>query len=117
MGEPRVLATMTPSKTLLSFFHLDYILENPSMHFLTFTMTMEASDQCAFSGPKTLAVQLVPVSRHTVRYNLLCTGSAKWIQPQLVVVDSYFNKTLRVLPTEGMRGDKKGILVRVDQGK
>lgn len=96
------------------------------MHFLTFTATMEASDQFAFSGPKSVAVQLVPLSRHTVRYNLLCTatsgpgsvsgsaGPTRWIQPQLVVVDAYFNKTLRVLPTEGMRADKKGIVVRVD---
>ncbi|EEP80901.1 predicted protein [Uncinocarpus reesii 1704] len=111
MGEPRVLATVTRASALPNFIHLDYTLENPSIHFLTFTITMEASDQFAFSGPKSLAVQLVPLSRHTVRYNLLAAGNQKWIQPQLMVVDSYYNKTLRVLPTEGMRADKKGILV------
>ncbi|EQL34200.1 hypothetical protein BDFG_03870 [Blastomyces dermatitidis ATCC 26199] len=114
LGEPRVLASATPSPTFPGFLHLDYTLENPSMHFLTFNLTMEASDQFAFHGPKSTTVQLVPLSRHTVRYNLLANVTGTWIQPQLVVVDSYFNKTLRVLPTEGMRGDKKGILVWVD---
>lgn len=114
MGEPRVLAAAAQSPTLPNFIHLDYFLENPSLHFLTFSLTMEPSDQFAFSGPKTLAVQLVPLSRHTVRFNLLCHGSGRWIQPQLVVVDSYYNKTLRVLPTEGMRADKKGIAVWVE---
>ncbi|KAL1956987.1 hypothetical protein VTO42DRAFT_6476 [Malbranchea cinnamomea] len=114
MGEPRVLAAATPSSTLPNFIHLDYILENPSLHFLTFNVTMEASDQFAFSGPKALAVQLVPLSRHTIRYNLLCHGTGRWIQPHLIVIDSYYNKTLRVLPTEGMRADKKGISVWVE---
>ncbi|WEW55669.1 hypothetical protein PRK78_001102 [Emydomyces testavorans] len=111
MGEPRILAMATASSAIPHFIHLDYTLENPSMHFLTFNITMEASDQFAFSGPKNIAVQLVPLSRHTIRYNLLATGKEKWIQPQLVVVDSYYNKTLRVLPTEGMKADKKGILI------
>lgn len=114
MGEPRVLATATASESLPGLIHLDYTLENPSMHFLTFNLTMDASEQFAFSGPKATAVQIVPLSRHTIRYNLIASKRGLWIQPQLVVVDSYFNKTLRVLPTEGMRADKKGILVWVD---
>lgn len=114
MGEPRVLASATPSDTLPGFIHLDYTLENPSMHFLTFSLAMEASEQFAFSGPKSTIIQLVPLSRHTVRYNLLPSKRGQWIQPQLVVVDTYFNKTLRVLPTGGMRMDKKGVLVWVD---
>lgn len=113
-GEPRVLASAMPSQSLSGLIHLDYTLENPSMHFLTFNLTMEASEHFAFSGPKTMVVQLVPLSRHTVRYNLLASKKGLWIQPQLLVVDTYFNKTLRVLPTEEMRSDKKGILVWVD---
>ncbi|OJJ38602.1 hypothetical protein ASPWEDRAFT_65603 [Aspergillus wentii DTO 134E9] len=113
-GEPRVLASARPSETLSGLIHLNYTLENPSMHFLTFNLTMEASEYFAFSGPKTMVVQLVPLSRHTVRYNLLASKRGLWIQPQLVVVDTYFNKNLRILPTEEMRSDKKGILVWVD---
>ncbi|THC98211.1 hypothetical protein EYZ11_002293 [Aspergillus tanneri] len=113
-GEPRVLASVLPSETLSGLIHLDYTLENPSMHFLTFNLTMEASEHFAFSGPKTMVVQLVPLSRHTVRYNLLASQRGLWIQPQLLVVDNYFNKTLRVLPTEEMGSDKKGILVWVN---
>ena len=114
MGEPRVLASSSPSTTLPGLLHLEYTFENPSTHFLTFNLIMEASEQFAFSGPKTTVVQLVPLSRHTVRYNILPAKRGLWIQPQLVVVDTYFNKTLRVLPTGDMRADKKGILVWVD---
>lgn len=114
MGEPRVLSSASASSSLSGLIHLEYTLENPSTHFLTFNLMMEASEQFAFSGPKTTVVQLVPLSRHTVRYNILAAKRGLWIQPQLVVVDTYFNKTLRVLPTGDMRADKKGILVWVD---
>ncbi|KKK16729.1 hypothetical protein ARAM_004173 [Aspergillus rambellii] len=113
-GEPRVLASAVPSHKLSGLIHTEYTLENPSLHFLTFNLTMEASEQFAFSGPKTTVVQLAPLSRHVVRYNLLASKRGLWIQPQLLVVDTYFNKTLRVLPTEDMRSDKKGILIWVD---
>ncbi|KAI9367705.1 Gryzun, putative trafficking through golgi-domain-containing protein [Aspergillus egyptiacus] len=113
-GEPRVLASTIPSPKLPGLIHVEYTLENPSLHFLTFNLTMEASEHFAFSGPKTMVVQLAPVSRHTVRYNLLANKRGLWIQPQLIVVDTYFNKSLRVLPTEDMRSDKKGILIWVD---
>lgn len=114
MGEPRVLASSSPSISLPGLLNLEYTLENPSSHFLTFNLIMEASEHFAFSGPKTTVVQLVPLSRHTVRYNILPAKRGLWIQPQLIVVDTYFNKTLRVLPTGEMRADKKGILVWVD---
>lgn len=113
-GEPRVLASALGSDTLPGLVHVDYTLENPSTHFLTFNLTMEASEQFAFSGSKTTVVQLVPLSRHTVTYNLLAAKRGLWIQPQLTVMDTYFNKILRVLPTEEMRTDKRGILVWVD---
>ncbi|KAL4999535.1 Gryzun, putative trafficking through golgi-domain-containing protein [Aspergillus recurvatus] len=113
-GEPRVLASAIPSRKLPGLIHVEYTLENPSLHFLTFNLTMEASEYFAFSGPKTMVLQLAPVSRHTVRYNLLASRRGLWIQPQLLVVDTYFNKSLRVLPTEDMRLDKKGILIWVD---
>lgn len=114
LGEPRVLASSSPSTSFPGLLHLEYTLENPSTHFLTFNLMMEASEYFAFSGPKTTVVQLVPLSRHSVRYNILPAKRGLWIQPQLVVVDTYFNKTLRVLPTGEMRADKKGVLVWVD---
>lgn len=114
MGEPRVLASASASAALPGLIHLEYTLENPSTHFLTFNLMMEASEHFAFSGAKTTVIQLVPLSRHTVKYNILAARRGLWIQPQLVVVDTYFNKTLRVLPTGDMRADKKGVLVWVD---
>lgn len=114
MGEPRVLASATPSNTTSGLINMEYVLENSSTHFLTFNLVMEASEQFAFSGPKSTVVQLMPLSRHRVNYNLFAAKHGLWIQPQLVVIDTYFNKTLRVLPTGDMRSDKKGVLVWVD---
>ncbi|KAI5310717.1 hypothetical protein KEM55_002994 [Ascosphaera atra] len=116
LSEPRVLCAATQSQKVPSHVYLDYTLENPSMHYLTFHLTMEASDHFAFSGPKSLALQLVPQSRETVRYSVLANtqGAGRWIQPNLVVIDPYFKKTLNVLPTEGMRVDKNGLLVWVE---
>ena len=96
------------------FTPINPLVENSSTHFLTFNLVMEASEHFAFSGPKTTAVQVMPLSRHTVQYNLFAAKRGLWIQPQLVVIDTYFNKNLRVLPTGDMRSDKKGLLVWVD---
>ncbi|CAG8921825.1 unnamed protein product [Penicillium salamii] len=114
MGEPRVLASATASATMTGLVHMEYVIENSSTHFLTFNLLMEASEHFAFSGPKTTAVQVMPLSRHTVQYNLFAAKRGLWIQPQLVVIDTYFNKNLRVLPTGDMRSDKKGVLVWID---
>jgi hypothetical protein len=108
-SEPRVLATAIHSASVPGLIHMDYTLENPTMHFLTFELSMEASEEFGFSGPKLKTLQLLPMSRQTVRYNLLPLATGVWITPQLRVVDRYFNKTLKVQATDGMRLDKKGV--------
>lgn len=113
-GEPRVLASVQYSSLVPGLIHLEYTIENPSMHQLTFSLVMESSEDFAFHGPKFSSLQLVPISRHTVRFNLFPTVQGTWIQPQLRIVDRYFNKTLKVIATEGMKMDKKGILIWVD---
>ena len=114
-AEPRVLASVLQAEPgPVALIRLNYTFENPSMHFLTFNLTMDASEDFAFSGPKTTTIQLVPLSRHTVHYNLLPYARGTWIHPQLNVVDMYFNKVLRISPTEGMRFEKKGITIWVD---
>ncbi|KAI9655062.1 MAG: hypothetical protein M1829_000695 [Trizodia sp. TS-e1964] len=114
-GEPRVLVTQSFASTPLSVIQLDYIFENPSMHFLTFEITMDASEDFAFSGPKVSSLQLVPLSRHSVRFSLLPLVFGQWIQPHLGVQDSYFNKILRPLASQGVAMDKKGILIWVNE--
>ena len=111
-SEPRVLASAYPSSnpTIPSLIHLDYVLENPTMHFLTFDLTMEASEEFAFSGPKFGAANLLPLSRATVRFNIIPLVAGAWITPALRVMDRYFGKQLKVLGTDGMMTDKKGIL-------
>jgi hypothetical protein len=87
-------------------------IENASNHFLTFGLTMESSDEFAFSGAKQTTVHLLPVSRRSVRYRLLpLVRGGTWIRPGLVVRDKYFQKVLRVIPTEGMKMDKDGFTV------
>jgi hypothetical protein len=112
-SEPRVLATAAPSGTVDSLVHLDYTLENPTMHFLTFELNMEASEEFGFSGSKLRALHLLPMSRQTVRFNLYPLVRGVWITPTLKVMDRYFNKSLKVQATEGLRMDKKGISVWV----
>ncbi|RAR08533.1 Gryzun trafficking through golgi-like protein [Stemphylium lycopersici] len=112
-SEPRVLASSHLSTSIPSLIHLDYVLENPTMHFLTFELAMEASEDFGFSGAKLRTLHLLPMSRQTVRYNLLSSVEGDWITPNLKVTDRYFNKTLKVQATEGMKGDKKGVSVWV----
>ncbi|KAJ4341846.1 hypothetical protein N0V87_001511 [Didymella glomerata] len=112
-SEPRVLASALLSTTVPDLLHLDYTLENPTMHFLTFEFNMEASEEFGFSGPKLKVVHLLPMSRQTVRYNILPVQRGVWISPGLKVVDRYFNKTLRVQATEGLRMEKGRVEVWV----
>ncbi|CAO2650601.1 Nn.00g018930.m01.CDS01 [Neocucurbitaria sp. VM-36] len=108
-SEPRVLASALLSSSVPSLVHLDYTLENPTMHFLTFELNMEASEEFGFSGSKLRTLHLLPMSRQTVRYTLLPLVTGVWITPNLKVMDRYFNKTLKVQATEGLRMDKKGV--------
>lgn len=139
-AEPRVLCSSRAAiddDVGISQLRLSYMLENPTMHFLTFTLTMSASDSFAFSGPKFKTVSLTPMSRVTVEYNLYVYAATdkeredekhkaraddkkgaeleqekvkgRWISPTLKVVDAYFQKTLKVLDAgEGVRSDGKG---------
>ncbi|KAK5661982.1 hypothetical protein OQA88_10093 [Cercophora sp. LCS_1] len=131
--EPRVLASASrirvkgesedPQEKGQSLLVLRVMIENPSNHFLTFGLTMEPSEQFAFSGPKQTTLHLLPVSRRAVTYRLLPLGDdeeneeGSWIKPGLVVRDKYFQKVLRVIPTEGMKLDKDGgVLIWVPPG-
>jgi trafficking protein particle complex subunit 11 len=123
VSEPRVLATVsystssppsaslaTPSSQLL---FLDITIENPSSHFLTFGLTMEPSDEFAFSGAKTTTMNVLPIARRSITYRLLPLVKGTWIRPTLVVRDKYFQKVLKIIPTEGIKSDKDGILLWV----
>lgn len=126
VSEPRVLCTLTPASNIPpsgtdgSSAILHYHIENPSTHFLTFALTMEASEDFAFSGPKYRALSLAPMSRVCVEYCIALhsdddaaggesSEGGMWISPSLQVIDSYYQKTLRVHPGgEGVRVDEKG---------
>ena len=110
MAEPRVLLTAQPNTEapVSGLRHLVFTIENPSMHFLTFSISMESSEDFAFSGPKATNVSLVPLSRHSVEYQIISPKTSEWIRVNLVVVDAYFGKTLKVNPAnELVRSDKK----------
>ena len=118
MSEPRVLLSRRSetTKEQSGLVHLQYTIENPSMHYLTFNLTMESSDEFAFSGPKATSFSLVPISRRTLDYRILTHQRAKWVRVSLGVVDAYFSKALRVSPAgEGIKSDgKRGLLVWVE---
>jgi hypothetical protein len=111
--EPRVLVSTSYLKEPHHLVVLDVVIENVSNHFLTFGLTMEPSDEFAFSGSKQTTLHLLPVSRRSTTYRLLPLVRGTWIKPGLVVRDKYFQKVLRVIPTEGMKLDKDGFSVWV----
>lgn len=112
--EPRVLASMIhPPLGKVAPLQLDITVENPSSHMLTFGLNMEPSDEFGFSGAKQTTIHLVPLSRRTVTYRLLPLVRGTYIRPGLHVRDKYFQKLLRIIPTEGMKIDKDGLLLWV----
>lgn len=114
--EPRVMASVSytkePEKDQMIL--LGITIENASNHFLTFGLTMDPSDEFAFSGAKQTTLNLLPISRRSMTYRLLpLVKGGSWIRPTLTVKDKYFQKVLRIIPTEGMKTDKEGFLVWV----
>lgn len=116
-SEPRVLGTISYSATIPSMVHFDVTIENPSNHFLTFGLTMEPSEKFAFSGMKQSTLQLVPLSRRTIRFRLLPFIRGDWVGPiRCIIKDRYFQKILKIAPTEGMKADKEGLVIWVPPG-
>lgn len=113
-GEPRVLASARNGDVPPGAMYLDYVIENPSMYSLPFQLTMDVSEEFAFSGPKNVTVQLVPLSRHSIRYIILPHAKGLWISPQFRVFDTHFQKSLKVNATGELRNDKKGVSIWVD---
>ncbi|GAB0134562.1 hypothetical protein EsDP_00002927 [Epichloe bromicola] len=114
-SEPRVIATAMHSSPSAParLLQIDMTIENPSNHFLTFGLTMDPSDTFGFSGPKQTTVHLLPMSRRSVRYRLLPFVRGDYVRPGITVRDKYFQKVLRIIPTEAMKIDKDGLLVWV----
>ncbi|KAJ9151374.1 Trafficking protein particle complex subunit 11 [Pleurostoma richardsiae] len=113
--EPRVLASVSYVDQPARLIFLTLNIENPSNHFLTFGLSMEPSDEFAFSGAKQVTLNVLPVSRRSVTYRLLPLVRGAWIKPLLVVRDKYFQKVLRIIPTDGMKLDKDGFLIWVPE--
>ena len=118
MAEPRVIltnSTTSPKVPHVNAHLLSFTIENPSMHFLTFNVSMDASEDFAFSGSKVCAISLVPISKQTITYRVLPNKQDDWINVHLNVVDAYFGQTLKILPGgKDVKVDKKGnVLVKV----
>jgi trafficking protein particle complex subunit 11 len=113
-GEPRVLCTahLVPGDPFL--VNVTYRLENPSAHLLNFSVTMETSDEFAFTGPKAQLVQLVPLGRTDVKYTLIPFRQQAWIHPYLRVTDTGFGQELKVYASGGCRNEKKAIAIWVE---
>jgi hypothetical protein len=70
---------------------------------------MEPSEDYAFSGSKATTLNVLPVARRSVTYRLLPLVSGTWIKPTIVVRDKYFQKVLKLIPTDGMRKEGDGV--------
>lgn len=108
--EPRVLATSLASSSNPHLKQITYSIENPTIHFLTFDLTMEASEEFAVGGSKVGSVNVLPMSRMECGYRVLPLVKGQWMAVGLRVVDRYFNKTLRVLGAEGVREGREGAI-------
>lgn len=116
VSEPRVLCTLSEDCPPDADATLHYHIENPSTHFLTFALTMEASEDFAFSGPKYRTLSLAPLSRHRVEFDITLyhdavpeKESGRWVWPSLQVMDSYYQKNLKVHPAgPDVKMDEKG---------
>jgi hypothetical protein len=109
--EPRVVASAKHmplnEKTPLTLISLS--LENPTLHPLTFDITTPSSETCAFSGPKQLAVTILPYSRTKVEYRVLAlVEKGAWVDMLIKVTDRYFQREVDVLPGEALREGEKG---------
>ena len=113
-GEPRVLARAKSGEVPQGIIHMDYVIENPSTYALTFNVTMETSEEFAFGGAKNVSLELLPLTRHVMRYKLMPLVKGTWISPKLRIFDTHFHKALKIYGTEGMRNDKQGASVWVD---
>ena len=122
-SEPRVFCTLAEKGSPAGDATLHYHIENPSTHFLTFALEVEASEDFAFRGPKYRTLSLAPLSRHRVEYWIAVHdrddrthADGYWIWPELKVTDSYYRKTLRVYPGgDGVKfDDKQNIAVWIE---
>lgn len=116
-SEPRALATRQPPREDGSFT-LMITLENPSMHYLSFELIVDPTDDFVLSGPTRRSLNLVPLSRHAVSINILpLVDRGNYVRPSVKVIDTYFNKLLRVHPGEGLSIDESGsLLIWLDDG-
>ncbi|EWC43972.1 hypothetical protein DRE_01324 [Drechslerella stenobrocha 248] len=111
-NEPRVLAEASEYTPDTNSVLLTYTLENPTMHVLTFNVSMEQNETFLFEGPKQPGVQLMPLSRHAMEYKVYPRIRHDWIKATLRVVDRHYNKNLRIAATDGVKAaDKGGLLV------
>lgn len=116
-SEPRVLACQRPSESKNSIV-IEYVIENPSMHFLTFSISIESSENYAFSGSKQMTVNLTPFSRHGIKFLFMPLTSGTYIQPDVKITDVYFNKVLNIIPTGSLRaenGELKAYIEKSDE--
>ena len=113
-AEPRVLARQLPSDKEGTTV-VEYVLENPSMHFLTFSLSVEPNEEFAFSGPKTSKLNLTPLSRHGVKYLFAPYTKGARISPEVRVVDLYFNKVLSVTPVGDLRTETGELKVYIPE--
>lgn len=87
-----------------SYLRLSYYIENATSHILTYSIGMGSSSIFAFEGPKSLSMRVMPFTRRLLEYELLPlkpTGEEDLYIPQLKIHDTFYKRTLVVIPANG----------------
>lgn len=113
--EPRVILDCeTDDKS--RFIRLLYYIENSTNHILTYSLSMSSSSAFAFQGSKQQALRVMPYTRRIIDYTLLPLDEAvvqdsAWVKlPQLKIHDTYFKRTLVIVPATPILKTEKGEL-------
>ncbi|CAN6640603.1 hypothetical protein TRVA0_018S01090 [Trichomonascus vanleenenianus] len=104
------------------YIKLTYYIENATGHILTYAVTMGSSALFAYQGPKNVSLRVLPYTRRKLEYLLLpllngallqSSDSSRMLKlPQMKIHDTFFKRTLVIVPAHGaLRADKQDLFV------
>jgi len=110
--EPRVLLEVDRSENkILASLHI----ENPTRYLLQFNVSSEGSDDFAMSGPRLVALRILPISQQLIRFELYPTKEGNLRLPVFKIVDVSFKKSLLpILVSNGVTEESESHRYAID---
>ncbi|OLL26364.1 hypothetical protein NEOLI_002495 [Neolecta irregularis DAH-3] len=108
---PTVLAELgQESPSLQDIIPITYHFDNPTYRTLDLLLNAESSEAVAYAGPRKLQFRLLPLSSHTLHYNLLPITLETSRLPLLRIIDTQTERALCVIGVgENLINDPNGI--------